>query len=71
MAYRFHDLRHFFVSVQIALGVPEMYIVRAVGHADGTMIRRVYGHIMATKQAEIDTRMESFIAQQFAQTLEN
>lgn len=58
--YRFHDLRHYFVSSCIALSVPKKYIAAMVGHSTERMIDAVYGHIMADKRSEIDDLMERF-----------
>lgn len=56
---RFHDLRHYHASVMIREGVPEKYIVADMGHASFDMVRNVYGHVMAEKQAEINAKMDS------------
>ena len=56
---RFHDLRHYHASVMLREGVPEKYIVADMGHASFDMVRRVYGHVMAEKQQEINTMMNA------------
>lgn len=56
---RFHDLRHYHASVMIREGVPEKYIVTDMGHASFDMVRRVYGHVMGEKQAEINAMMDA------------
>lgn len=45
--FRFHDLRHFFVSWLHAQGVPDAYIMQWTGHATDTMLKRVYRHTLA------------------------
>ena len=56
---RFHDLRHYHASVMLREGVPEKYIVADMGHASFDMVRRVYGHVMAEKQQEINAMMNA------------
>ena len=57
--FRFHDLRHYFVSVCLSLNIPKNYIASMVGHSTERMIDAVYGHVMADKQTEIDRMMET------------
>lgn len=58
--YRFHDLRHYLVSVMLSLNVPKNYIADYVGHADEGMIDRVYGHIMASKKTSVEDMMDAY-----------
>ena len=44
--YRFHDLRHYTVSVMLSLNIPKKYIADYVGHESERMIDAVYGHVM-------------------------
>lgn len=60
-AYSLHDLRHYTVSVMISLNVPEKYIADYVGHDDsGVMIKKVYGHIMASKKTSVEEQMQAY-----------
>ena len=59
MSYRFHDLRHYHASAMIAVGAPDKYICADMGHASMDMVRRVYGHVMADKEREINEAMEA------------
>lgn len=56
---RFHDLRHYHASVMIAAGAPDKYICADMGHATMDMVRRVYGHVMADRQQEINEEMNA------------
>lgn len=38
---RFHDLRHFAASVSLALGVPDKYSMKRMGHATENMLRTI------------------------------
>lgn len=58
--YRFHDLRHYNASVMISLGIPTMYITRRLGHSSDDMVKRVYGHIIADKQDDVNQQMNDF-----------
>lgn len=50
---RFHDLRHYFSSVLLALGVPDKYAMEQTGHATPNMLKTVYQHTMADKRKEV------------------
>lgn len=49
--FRFHDLRHYTVSVMLYLNIPKKYIADYVGHETENMIDQVYGHIMKDKKS--------------------
>lgn len=59
LSYRFHDLRHYHASAMIAVGAPDKYICADMGHATMDMVRRVYGHVMADRQQEINEEMNA------------
>ena len=63
--YRFHDLRHYTVSVMISLNIPKKYIADYVGHENEDMIDRVYTHIMASKKADVEDRLQEYYSQLF------
>ena len=60
---RFHDLRHFAASEAHALGVPDKYAMKRMGHKTDNMLKNVYLHTMKNKEDEfsdlIDSRMEA------------
>ena len=60
--YKFHDLRHYFVSVALSLNIPKNYIARIVGHKSESMIDRVYGHLMSTKQTEVEDLLHNYFS---------
>lgn len=49
----FHNLRHYYASLLIAIGAPEQYIIRRMGHTTTNMLRTVYGHIMQDRDRQI------------------
>lgn len=63
--YRFHDLRHFAASEAHALGVPDKYQMKRMGHKTDDMLRKVYQHTMRDKEIQfaevIDSKMESLL----------
>lgn len=50
--FRFHDLRHYYVSQLFDLKIPEKYIIAQVGHSSATITRKVYDHLSKTRQSE-------------------
>lgn len=62
---RFHDLRHYCVSVMLSLNIPKNYIASYVGHENDKMIDRVYGHIMASKKTEVEDALNTYFSSVF------
>lgn len=60
--FRFHDLRHYVVSVMLFLNIPKKYIADYVGHEDETMIDRVYGHIMKDKKSSFTDVLANYMS---------
>jgi integrase len=60
--YRFHDLRHYLVSVMLSLNIPKNYIADMVGHTDEHMIDTVYGHLMAQKKHDVEDILEEYFS---------
>lgn len=58
--YRFHDLRHYTVSVMLSLNIPKNYIANFVGHSSERMIDQVYGHIMANKKTSVEDVLQTY-----------
>ena len=48
--YRFHDLRHFAASEAHALGIPDKYSMKRMGHATDNMLKTVYQHTLSDKE---------------------
>ena len=60
--YSLHDLRHYTVSVMLALNIPKKYIADFVGHESENMIDKVYGHIMASKKTSVEDQMQDYFS---------
>ncbi len=58
--YRFHDLRHYAVSVMLSLNIPKNYIADYVGHETENMIDRVYGHILKSKKTSVENIINNY-----------
>lgn len=58
--FRFHDLRHYYASVMLALGVPDKYAMERMGHATNNMLKTVYQHTMKDKQNEISETLNAY-----------
>lgn len=48
--FRFHDLRHYYVSVNHALGVPDQYIMAMGGWSSDRTMKAVYRNTLAPEQ---------------------
>ena len=57
---RFHDLRHYYASSLLALGVPDKYAMARMGHATTNMLKGVYQHRMKDKDKELDATIEQY-----------
>jgi integrase len=58
---RFHDLRHFFVSVLIENDEDPKYIMDQVGHASITTTFDIYGHLMPQSKQKATRKLERSI----------
>ena len=55
---RFHDLRHFAASEAHALGIPDKYAMKRMGHKTDHMLKSVYQHAMVDKEDEFSDRID-------------
>lgn len=62
---RFHDLRHYYASMMLALGVPDKYAMQRMGHTTTHMLKTVYQHLTDDKQREVDEAINSRLAEVF------
>ena len=58
--FRFHDLRHYYASVMLALGIPDKYAMERMGHATNNMLKNVYQHTMQSEQEKITKRIDEY-----------
>lgn len=58
--FRLHDLRHYFASVLLAMGIPNKYAQQRMGHSTDNMLKNVYQHIMEDTKNEIDKSVDNY-----------
>ena len=51
---RLHDLRHYYASLMLALGVPDKYAIQRMGHETENMLKTVYQHLLEDKGQDVD-----------------
>ena len=59
--FRFHDLRHVNASAMLAVGVPDKYSMKRMGHATNNMLKTTYQHTIKEKEIEYDQKIEDYI----------
>lgn len=60
--FSIHKMRHFYASTAHSLGVPDAFIMRAGGWASPGVLRTIYTHALADKQAEMDSKTVAVIS---------
>ena len=61
--YRFHDLRHFAASEAHALGIPDKYAMKRMGHATDNMLKTVYQHTLSDKEDTFAKTIDEHMAE--------
>lgn len=64
-AFRFHDLRHYYVSIAHALGVPDAYIMQMGGWKTDTVMKRVYRDTLPDVMAAEQDKMTGHFREVF------
>ncbi len=59
--FRFHDLRHVNASAMLAVGIPDKYSMKRMGHATNNMLKTTYQHTIKEKEIEYDRKIEDYI----------
>ena len=65
--FRFHDLRHYYVSIAHALGVPDAYIMEMGGWRTDRTMKRVYRSTLADRAKTERDKMTSHFSDMFSQ----
>jgi integrase len=52
--YRFHDLRHYYASTLLAIGMPDKYAMKLMGHNSNNTLKQIYQHTMADKEKQFE-----------------
>ena len=58
LSVRLHDLRHYYASTLLEMGVPDLYAMKRMGHATTNMLKAVYQHLKDTKEKEINQSID-------------
>lgn len=59
--FRFHDLRHYAISIMHAISVPDQYILHRSGHSTDWCMKRVYRNVIDIEEVKQTSRiMEHF-----------
>jgi len=61
--FRYHDLRHYYASVLLALGVPDKYAMEQMGHATNNMLKNVYQHTLDKEKEKIKNKINDHFNQ--------
>lgn len=56
-----HKIRHTYISCMLERGIDENLIAAQVGHADTTMIHKVYGHLLKDRAEKDILRIQAFM----------
>ena len=64
---RFHNLRHYYATVLLELGIPDKFAIELTGHSTPYMLREVYQHTREQKmneyrelvRAKLDTKLDT------------
>lgn len=65
--FRFHDLRHANASLMLAIGIPDKYSMKRMGHATNNMLKTTYQHTIKEKEIEYNTKLENYLEELFGQ----
>ena len=61
-----HGFRHTHISYLLNNDIYEQYVSERVGHADTTMIRRVYGHVLDELKTKSDSKVIHLVDKQIS-----
>ena len=62
---KFHELRHFAASEAHAIGVPDKYSMKRMGHSTDVMLKTVYQHTLQKKEDEFGSLIDQKMAELF------
>lgn len=63
--FKLHAFRHYYVSMCHAMGIPDVYIIKSIGHRTDTTLKRVYRHELAEETKKIQADVEQTISKMF------
>lgn len=60
--FRFHDLRHYYVSTLHSIGIPDKYIMAQGGWSTNYTMQTVYNHALTDKKTEFSEQISTHFA---------
>lgn len=60
--FRFHDLRHYGISIMHAIGVPDVYILHRSGHKTDHVMKRVYRDVISEEEQKQTENILSYFS---------
>jgi integrase len=66
--FRFHDLRHYNVSILHAMNVPDKYIMARGGWRTNATMNKVYNHVLKNKQNEYTNEINKHFSNIYIET---
>lgn len=58
---KFHELRHTAATLMLRAGESPRVVAEILGHADASLVMRLYGHVLPSMRAEAARRMDALI----------
>lgn len=66
---RFHDLRHYTVSIMHAIGIPDQYIQQRTGHKDARILQEIYRNPLKSQSNIYVKKTNEYFSEQFKDEL--
>lgn len=66
---RFHDLRHYTISIMHSIGIPDQYIQQRSGHKDARILQQVYRNPLKSQSNVYVKKTNDYFAEQFKNEL--
>ena len=63
--FKLHAFRHYYVSMCHAMGIPDVYIIKSIGHRSDTTLKRVYRHELEEEAKKIQDNVATKISEMF------
>ena len=63
--FKLHAFRHYYVSMCHAMGIPDVYIIKSIGHKSDTTLKRVYRHELEEEAKKIQDNVATKISAMF------
>jgi integrase len=63
--FKLHAFRHYYVSMCHAMGIPDVYIIKSIGHRTDTTLKRVYRHEIEQETLRVQKNIEKKVSEMF------